>query len=189
MKTFFLGLAVLSGVLTLKFCQKSAQSTSDLPVPESVYDIEIKDIKGEKLDLKQFKGKKILFVNVASKCGFTKQYADLQKLYATYKDKLVVIGLPCNQFAKQEPGTPAEIASFCRLNYGVEFPITEKIAVKGKNRHPLYAWLTQIEQNGVESSSVRWNFHKYMVNEEGKYLKFWRSKTKPMDEEIIAYLK
>lgn len=156
---------------------------------KSIYDIDIQDAKGEKLDLNKYKGKKILFVNVASKCGFTKQYDDLQKLYKKYQEQLVVIGLPCNQFGHQEPGTEKEILSFCKLNYGVEFPITEKIAVKGENKHPIYQWLTQKENNGVKGSSVKWNFQKYMVDEKGQFVDYWYSLTKPMDSKIVKHLK
>lgn len=169
--------------MTLVFASNS-QTTS-----KSIYDIDIQDAKGEKLDLNKYKGKKILFVNVASKCGFTKQYDDLQKLYKKYQEQLVVIGLPCNQFGHQEPGTEKEILSFCKLNYGVEFPITEKIAVKGENKHPIYQWLTQKENNGVKGSSVKWNFQKYMVDEKGQFVDYWYSLTKPMDSKIVKHLK
>ena len=114
----------------------------------------------EKLCLKDFKGKKILLVNVASECGFTKQYADLEKLYTTYKDKLVIIGFPCNQFGGQEPGTEEEIATFCSSKFAVTFPLTTKIDVKGDNQHPIYKWLTSKALNGVNDYSVNWNFNK-----------------------------
>ena len=155
---------------------------------KSIYDISINSLMGEKIDLNEFKGKKILFVNVASKCGFTPQYTDLQKLHDTYGDKLVLIGLPCNQFGEQESGTAEEIESFCTKNYGVDFLMTEKIEVKGENQHPLYQWLTKKENNGVESSTVKWNFQKYLVDEEGQYLSFYYSITKPFSDKIIKYL-
>lgn len=173
-------------ILTI-FGSSSAEAQKKKP-NSSIYDIKIKDINGDNLDLNKFKGKKILFVNVASKCGFTRQYKDLQKLYSTYKDKLVVVGLPCNQFGKQEPGTSEEIKSFCSLNYGVEFPITEKIEVKGKNQHPLYQWLTNKDKNGAKSSSVKWNFQKYLIDENGNFIDFWHSMTKPMSKKIIKHL-
>lgn len=154
----------------------------------SIYDIKINDINGDSLDLNQFKGKKILFVNVASKCGFTKQYDGLQELYEKHKDKLVIIGLPCNQFGGQEPGSETEIKSFCRVNYGVEFPITEKIEVKGSNQHPLYQWLTKKSLNGVKNSSVKWNFQKYMVDENGNFVDYWMSFTKPLSKKITKHL-
>jgi len=155
---------------------------------QSLYDIPLTDISGAPLDLSQFKGKKILFVNVASKCGFTSQYDGLQELYKTYKDKLVVIGLPCNQFGGQEPGTAKEIVTFCKANYGVDFPLSSKIEVKGASQHPLYKWLTSKTQNGVMDSKVRWNFQKYLVDENGQLIDYFYSTTKPMSSKIIKLL-
>lgn len=155
---------------------------------ESLYDIKIYGINGKLLDLNQYKGKKILFVNVASKCGFTNQYEGLQELYSKNKEKLMVIGLPCNQFGAQEPGTKAEIQSFCKLNYGVDFPMTEKVDVKGANQHPLYKWLTQKEKNSKLNSAVKWNFQKYLVDEEGRLIDVFYSITKPMSTKITNLL-
>lgn len=155
---------------------------------ESLFDIKVNTIKGEELKLEQYKGKKILFVNVASKCGFTNQYNGLQELYSKYKDKLVVIGLPCNQFGAQEPGTEQEIQSFCRMNYGVDFPMTEKIDVKGEKQHPIYQWLTQKEKNAKMNSSVKWNFQKYLVDEEGRLIDVFYSVTKPTSKKITKLL-
>ena len=155
----------------------------------SIYAIELTSITGEKINLSTFKGKKILFVNVASQCGFTKQYDGLQTLYETYKDKLVIIGLPCNQFGEQEPGNAKEIQSFCRVNYGVEFPITEKIQVKGTGQHPIYSWLTQKENNGKMDTSVKWNFQKYLVDEQGRLIDVFYSITKPMSDKIVKHIK
>ena len=155
---------------------------------KEVYDIDINSLEGEALDLSQFKGKYILFVNVASKCGYTKQYSGLQELHNKFKDRLAIIGVPCNQFGGQEPGTADEIMTFCERNYGVEFQMTEKINVKGKEQHPLYAWLTTAELNGVEDSKVGWNFNKYLLSPEGKYLAHFKSGVKPLSEEITAYL-
>ena len=155
----------------------------------SIYDIEINTLDGKPLDLKAFKGKKVMFVNVASECGFTKQYAGLQELSDTYKDGLVVIGVPCNQFGGQEPGNASQIQSFCEMNFGVTFQLTEKIHVKGNKQHPLYQWLTSKELNGVKSSSVKWNFQKYMVNENGQYLDYFFSMTKPMSSKITNLIK
>lgn len=155
----------------------------------SIFDIAINDISGEKIDLSEFKGKKILFVNTASECGFTSQYKGLQELHEKHKDKLIIIGLPCNQFGGQEPGNVKQIQSFCQVNYGVEFLMTEKIDVKGTNQHPLYAWLTKKEINGNKSSSVKWNFQKYLVDEEGRLIDYYLSVTKPMSSKITNYLK
>jgi len=165
----------------------STQAQNSTPT-ESIYDITINDINGKEISLKNYKGKKLLFVNVASKCGFTKQYEGLQKLYDTYKDDLVVIGLPCNQFGGQEPGTSQEIQSFCKLNYGVEFPITQKIDVKGDKQHAIYNWLTHKEKNGLKSSSVKWNFQKYLVDEKGNLIDVFYSMTKPMSTKITKLL-
>lgn len=155
----------------------------------SIYNIELTSISGDPIKLSDYKGKKLLFVNVASKCGFTKQYDGLQELYETYKDKLVIIGLPCNQFGEQEPGNAEEIQSFCRLNYGVEFPITEKLEVKGDNQHAIYQWLTQKEKNGRMDTSVKWNFQKYLIDEEGRLIDVFYSITKPMSTKITQHLK
>jgi len=155
---------------------------------ESLYNIEINSISGEKINLADYKGKKILFVNVASECGFTPQYDGLQELYELYKDNLMIIGVPSNQFGGQEPGTAAQIQSFCKLNYGVTFLITEKVDVKGANQHPLYAWLTKKEKNGVKNSSVKWNFQKYLVDESGNFVDYYFSLTKPMSRKITKHL-
>ncbi|MCB0426128.1 MAG: glutathione peroxidase [Mangrovimonas sp.] len=155
---------------------------------QSIYNISINSIDNQPINLADYKGKKILFVNVASKCGFTPQYEDLEKLYETYKDKLVIIGVPCNQFNEQEPGTAEEIKSFCKVNYGVTFLLTEKVDVKGDHQHPLYKWLTDKDLNGKTSSSVKWNFQKYLVDETGHLVDFWYSMTKPMSSKITKYL-
>ena len=154
----------------------------------SIYDIAIKSINGESINLKDYSGKKILFVNVASECGFTKQYKDLQELHEKYNDKLVIIGLPCNQFGGQEPGTGTEIQAFCQKNFGVEFLLTEKIEVKGDNQHEIYKWLTNKDRNGKSSSSVKWNFQKYLVDENGKFIDFYYSITNPMSSKITSKL-
>ena len=154
----------------------SFTSISELKPKEnmtSLYDIKINAIDGTPIDLNNYKGKYLLFVNVASECGFTGQYEDLQKLYDIYQDKLMVIGVPCNQFGGQEPGTSESIQSFCKKNYGVTFLITEKVDVKGENQHPLYQWLTDKDLNGVENTSVKWNFHKYLVNGNGQFLDYF----------------
>ena len=171
-------------MLTL-FSKCPSQNTS----PESIYDIEINNLTGEPINLNDYKGKYILFVNVASECGFTGQYDDLQKLYETYKDKLIVIGVPCNQFGKQEPGSAKEIQSFCQANYGVSFLMTEKVNVKGKNKHPIYQWLTEETKNGKTSTSVKWNFQKYLIGKNGDFIDYYYSTTKPLNTKITKYLK
>ena len=156
---------------------------------ESIYDLAINDISGNLIDLNEFKGKHILFVNVASECGFTSQYAGLEELHQQYKNDLIVIGLPCNQFGGQEPGAEKEIQQFCAKNFGVSFLMTEKIDVKGKMKHPIYNWLTNKNVNGKSSSSVKWNFQKYIVDGKGDFVNYFFSTTKPMSPKITSLLK
>ena len=155
---------------------------------QSIYDSKINTIDGVSIDFNDFKGKYILFVNVASKCGFTKQYAQLEELYQAYKNDLVLIGLPCNQFGGQEPGDAQEIKSFCTENFGVSFIITEKINTKGPELHPIYAWLTDKKLNGKINSTVKWNFQKYLLNKEGKLIDYFNSTTSPMSSKITKQL-
>jgi glutathione peroxidase len=156
---------------------------------QSIYDSKINTIDGVSIDFNDFKGKYILFVNVASKCGFTKQYAQLEELYQAYKNDLVVIGLPCNQFGGQEPGDAQEIKSFCTENFGVSFIITEKINTKGSEIHPIYAWLTDKKLNSKVNSTVKWNFQKYLLNREGKLIDYFYSTTSPLSAKITNQLK
>lgn len=155
---------------------------------KSLYDVKINDINGKEINLEDYKGKKILFVNVASKCGFTKQYDGLQDLYQKYQDDLMVIGVPCNQFGGQEPGTSDEIQSFCKLNFGVTFLMTEKVNVKGDTQHPLYQWLTQKDLNGKSNSTVKWNFQKYLIDENGRFIDFFYSMTGPTSTKITKLI-
>jgi len=163
-------------------------TSSSVAQSTNIYDYSFTDINGNDVQLSQFKGKKILFVNVASKCVYTPQYDQLQELHEKYGDKLVIIGFPSNQFMKQEKGSDSEIASFCKKNYGVKFLMASKIDVKGKNQHPVYQWLTDKKLNNVKRSKVRWNFNKYLVDENGKLLARFKSKVKPTDEKIISLL-
>ncbi len=149
---------------------------------DSIYDFKMNSIDGEEIDFNRYKGKTLLIVNVASQCGYTPQYADLEKLHENYGDKVVVLGFPANNFGAQEPGSNAEIAEFCQKNYGVKFQMFEKISVKGEDQHPLYQWLK--EKSGQEPS---WNFCKYLVKPDGT-VKFFPSKVKPLDSEIISAL-
>lgn len=166
-----------------------SKSTSHKPIERtSVYEVNINSLNGKPLELKQFKGKYILFVNVASKCGFTPQYKGLHELSNTYKDKLVVIGIPCNQFGNQEPGDSKTIETFCEINYGVTFPITEKIDVKGSMQHPLYKWLTKKQNNGIKDSKVKWNFQKYLLSPEGELIDYYFSMTSPTSTKITKHI-
>lgn len=156
----------------------------------SFYDFKVKDIDGNDFELSKLKGKKVLVVNTASKCGLTPQYKQLQSLYEQFGgEKFVIVGFPANNFMKQEPGTNEEIAEFCEKNYGVTFPMMEKISVKGDDMHPLYHWLTEKSKNGVLDSEVGWNFQKYLIDEKGQLVKMVEPKTKPDDEQIVSWIK
>lgn len=155
----------------------------------SLYDITLNDLSGRPISLSDYKGKYILFVNTASECGFTPQYKALQQLYETYQDKLIIIGVPCNQFGNQEPGSATEIKQFCEQNYDISFLMTEKIKVKGDNQHPLYKWLTTKALNGSKNSSVKWNFQKYLVDKNGHLVDYWYALTKPLSSKITKHLK
>ncbi len=176
MRTFILSILLLMAAYTGR-----TQATD-------IYNYSFIDIDGNKVEMSQFKGKKILIVNVASKCGFTHQYKELQELHEKYGDKVALIGFPCNQFMGQEPKEEEEIKAFCQKNYGVEFLMASKIDVSGRDQHPIYLWLTSEQLNGVEDSKVAWNFQKYLLDEEGKYVKFFKPKVSPMDEEITKEL-
>ena len=152
---------------------------------QSIHQFRIKDIEGKELDFGRFQGKKILVVNVASECGYTPQYAQLEELYKTFNDKLVIVGFPCNDFGGQEPGSEEEIQQFCTLRYGVTFPLAEKVSIKGEVPHPIYKWLTQASSNGVTNYEVTWNFCKFLLDEQGQLLAFFPSATYPASEDII----
>lgn len=163
--------------------------TSLLGFSQSFYDFTVKDIDGNDFALSRLKGKKVMVVNVASKCGFTPQYEQLEAVYEKYKAKgFVIIGFPANDFKSQEPGTNQEIKEFCTLNYGVTFPMMSKIHVVGDSIHPLYQWLTQKELNGVEDSKVKWNFQKYLINEQGKLERVVSPWTKPDSKKVVQWI-
>lgn len=155
----------------------------------TIYQFTVKDINGNSFPLSQLKGKKVMIVNTASKCGLTPQYKELQELYTTYKDSnFVIIGFPSNDFMGQEPGSNEEIETFCQVNYGVTFPMMEKITVKDKGIHPLYSFLTEKSKNGLEDSKVKWNFQKYLINENGVLEKVIDPRTLPTDPEVIEWI-
>ena len=156
---------------------------------QSIHNFKVAGIDGKQINLAAYKGKKILIVNTASKCGYTPQYESLQKVYDQYKDKLVILGFPCNQFGGQEPGTNEEIVAFCKENYGVNFPLADKIDVKGANIAPIYQWLTQKAKNGVLDANISWNFNKFLLDENGKMIAYFPSNVKPDSDAIAAYLK
>lgn len=156
---------------------------------QSIYDYKVKTLSGETLDFSSLKGKKIMIVNTASKCGYTSQYEQLEAIYKKYKSKgFVVIGFPSNDFMKQEPGTNEEIAEFCQKNYGVTFPMMDKISVKGKEIAPIYSFLTTKSMNKLEDNEVKWNFQKYLINEKGQLVRVVKSGVSPNDESIINWI-
>jgi len=156
---------------------------------KSFYDFKVKDIDGKEFDMASLKGKKVLVVNTASKCGLTPQYEALQALYEKYGgEHFTIIGFPANNFLSQEPGSNDEIKEFCSKNYGVTFPMMSKISVKGDDMAPVYQWLTQKTKNGVKDSEVSWNFQKYMIDENGNLVDFASPKTKPDDQKIVSWI-
>jgi glutathione peroxidase len=177
MKIFFASLMSMA-LLTTSIAQKN-----------SIHQFKVTSIDGKTIDFSKYKGKKILVVNTASECGYTPQYEGLEKLYELYKDKLVVVGFPCNQFGGQEPGTEETILSFCKARYGVTFPLTAKVDVKGENISPVYKWLCNKSENGVLDATIKWNFNKFMLDENGKLLAYFPSKISPDSDEIVNLLK
>ncbi len=155
---------------------------------KSFYDFTVETIDGEQYNLADLKGKKVMIVNTASKCGHTPQYKDLELLHKAYKNKVVIIGFPANNFMNQEPGTNEEIKEFCDSKYGVTFPIMSKISVKGDDMHPLYKWLTSKSANGVLDSEVAWNFQKYIIDENGKLVGFFKPAVKPLSDEVVNWV-
>ncbi|WP_297985422.1 glutathione peroxidase [uncultured Chryseobacterium sp.] len=191
MKKLFI--VLLSVVAFLKSCtgQKSetSQANTEKEMGKTIYDYKVEALDGSEINFADFKGKKILIVNTASECGFTPQYADLEKLYEANKDKLVIVGFPANNFGGQEPGSNAEIGTFCQKNYGVTFPMAAKVSVKGDDTAPIFKYLTEKELNGVKNSAILWNFTKFLVDENGKLIDSFVSTTKPTDDAITKYLK
>ena len=155
----------------------------------SIHQFKVKDINGEMLDMSSLKGKKVLIVNTASKCGFTPQFEQLQELYDKYKDTgFTILGFPANDFKNQEPGSLAEIKEFCTQNYGVTFQMMDKVSTKGEDQSPIYEWLTQKTKNGVKDSEVSWNFQKYMIDEDGQLVDFLAPKESPMSKKVVDWI-
>lgn len=189
MKSIFLCMGIFS-LITSYFGYGSANldHISAIDTGHSIYDIKIKTLDNDKvIHLSDYKGKYLVVVNTASECGYTPQYKDLQEFYMRNKDSVVVLGCPSNQFGAQEPGSEAEIAGFCKKNYDVTFPLTEKIVVKDSSaQHPLYQWLTKKEKNGVGDFTVKWNFNKFVIDPQGKLIRYFGSKVKPTDSLFLA---
>ncbi|MEO8416541.1 MAG: glutathione peroxidase [Ginsengibacter sp.] len=183
MKTLFIACASL---IFASFIVPTKPGTS---VKTSIYEFKVDGLSGGTIDFSAFKGKKILIVNTASKCGFTPQYEYLEKLYEQYKDKLVIVGFPANNFGSQEPGTNDEIKAFCTKNYGVTFPMAAKVSVKGDDIAPIYKWLTEKSENGVMDADIKWNFTKFLLDENGNLVAKFDSKVAPLSEDIVKYLK
>lgn len=178
-------------VATLAFGFAYATKPSKImtPPPKTFHELSIKSLDGKSvITFSDFKGKKVLCVNTASECGYTPQYADLQKLADKYKNELVIIGFPCNQFGGQEPDDASKIGAFCKARFGVTFPLTEKIDVKGDNQHDVYKWLSNKEYNKVKDTNVRWNFGKFLIDENGKLLEYFPSQVTPMDAQITSLI-
>ena len=154
----------------------------------NIYRFKVKALAGGEIDFAEYKDKKILIVNTASECGFTPQYAQLQELYDSFAGKLVVVGFPSNDFGGQEPGSNEEIKGFCDSRFHVTFPMASKIKVKGDEQHPLYQWLTHKEQNGKLDSEVKWNFHKFLIDEKGELIGSFSTVVDPLDEQILNHL-
>jgi glutathione peroxidase len=159
---------------------------ADADSTSTVYDFKVPALESGSIDFSAFKGKKILIVNTASECGYTPQYEGLEKLYESHKDKLVIVGFPANNFGKQEPGTNAEINTFCKKNYGVTFPMAGKISVKGDDMAPIYHWLTEKSKNGFMDSEVKWNFQKYLIDEKGHLVAWFPSKVTPENPDLLS---
>ena len=164
----------------------TAMTEETTAAPTSVYDFTVKSIDGKDVKLSQYKGKKLLIVNTASECGYTPQYKELEQLYKQHGDKVMVLGFPANNFGGQEPGTEAQIATFCEKNYGVTFPLFSKVSVKGADIAPLYKYLSDRTQNGTVGEAPSWNFCKYLVDEKGHVVKFYPSKVTPLSPELLA---
>lgn len=164
---------------------KSMPGELKVETPDLFYQFKVTTIEGDTFDFSSLKGKKVLIVNTASKCGFTPQYKDLQLLHEKYGDKVIVIAFPSNDFMSQEPGSPKEIKEFCNSQYSVTFPIMDKVHVKGAKKHPVYKWLTEKKLNGWNDQEPKWNFSKYLISEDGKLLKYYGSSVSPMSEEVL----
>ena len=174
------GVIVISVGLIAFLSEKFSSKKGLKPVSGSIYDFKVKSLDGKEIDFSQYKGKNILIVNTASKCGYTYQYEDLQKLHEQYSDKVTVLGFPANNFLWQEPGTNSDIAEFCQINYGVDFQMFEKISVKGSDKHPLYQWL-----EAKSGKTPSWNFCKYIIDKQGNVTAFYPATVKPLDSAIV----
>ena len=189
-------ISLFIAILILSSCQNQAQNnnkameTQKPAQSQTIYQFKVTDLYGKEFDFSTLKGKKLLIVNTASECGLTPQYKDLEAIYKKYKDlNFVIIGFPANNFGSQEPGSNEQIAKFCQMNYGVTFPLADKVDVKGTNTAAIYQWLTQKSKNGVLDASISWNFNKFLLDENGKMIAYYPSNVKPDSEAILSNLK
>ena len=192
MKKLFI--LLLSAGAFLQSCKNqkndvSKSKNTENTMEKTIFDYKVESLEGQEINFADFKGKKISVVNTASECGFTPQYADLEKLSKEYSDKLVVVGFPANNFGGQEPGSNAEIGSFCEKNFGVTFPMAAKVSVKGDDTAPIFKYLTEKDLNGVKNTAILWNFTKFLIDENGHLIDSFISTTKPTSESITKYLK
>lgn len=183
MKTFILFISVLF------IANYSSNKITPMETLPTIYQFKVPSLDGGVIDFSAFKGKKILIVNTASKCGNTPQYEQLEELYKKYKDQLVIVGFPANNFGGQEPGSNEEIKTFCTQNYGVTFPMAKKVSVKGKDIAPIFEWLTHKSENGVMNAEIEWNFTKFLINEKGELVAKIFNRVNPMSDEVLQYLK
>ena len=181
-------MTVASGAAVMLFGKNVKRPPAEYKSHNSIHGIQVTDVDGRSLKLEKYAGKKILIVNVASRCGYTGQYRDLQKLYDEYGDKVEILAVPCNDFGGQEPGSLSEISNFCKMNFGVTFPILKKVNIKSNPIDPLYSWLSDETKNGWNSSLPSWNFCKYLVDEKGTLIRFFRSGVNPMSSDILSIL-
>lgn len=191
-------MSILYAVLSLFGCKQVRSKPENINMSDksTLYQFleanpnaKVKSIDGAEFDYAQLKGKKVLIVNTASECGYTPQYEDLEKLYQAHKDKLIILGFPANNFGGQEPGTNEEIKEFCKSKYNVTYPMFEKISVLGDDMAPLYKWLSSKDLNGWNDQQPKWNFNKYLLDEEGNLVKYFSSAVKPMSDDIVSQLK
>lgn len=188
-------LPFISAIFLFTFCgngqnRQANKLSNNAPLKLSIHSFRVQTLSGDTLDFSTFKGKKILVVNTASKCGLTPQYKELEALYREYQDSnFVIVGFPANNFMAQEPGSDDEIAAFCSKNYGVTFPMMSKVSVKGRDMHPVYEFLTSLSKNGLEDNEVKWNFQKYLIDENGFLVRVISPTTHPNDPEIISWIK
>jgi len=185
----YISLILSFGIVSSSFILKNKSTELGIKTSSTFYELSFESIDGNNISLSEFKGKNVLIVNTASRCGYTRQYNDLQKLQEAYPSDLVVIGFPCNDFGSQEKGSNAQILEFCQKNFGVNFLLSEKIKIKGKECHPIFTWLTTKSLNDVSENKISWNFNKFLINKQGELVSYFPSNVKPLDKKITSQIK